>query len=71
MAEGGAGVVGAGVGGVMVGGTLEVGVTTVALVSAGFIAKRSSSGATSALPSDGAKGSGGVNQRREALYNKH
>lgn len=36
---------------------LVVGVTTGTPVSAGFIAKRSSSGAASALPSDGAKGS--------------
>lgn len=36
---------------------LVVGVTTGTLVSVGFIAKRSSSGAASALPSDGAKGS--------------
>lgn len=36
---------------------LVVGVTTGALVSVGFIAKRSSSGTASALPSDGAKGS--------------
>lgn len=38
---------------------LAVGVTTGTLVSGGFIAKRSSSGAASALPSDGAKGSFG------------
>lgn len=36
---------------------LVVGVTTGTLVSVGFIANRSSSGAASALPSDGAKGS--------------
>lgn len=36
---------------------LVVGVTTGTAVSVGFIAKRSSSGAASALPSDGAKGS--------------
>lgn len=41
------------------GAVLAVGVTTGALVSGGFIAKRSSSGAASALPSDGAKGSFG------------
>lgn len=41
------------------GAVLAVGVTTGALVSGGFIAKRSSSGTTSALPSDGAKGSFG------------
>lgn len=39
------------------GAVLAVGVTTGTLVSGGFIAKRSSSGAASALPSDGAKGS--------------
>lgn len=41
------------------GAVLAVGVTTGTLVSGGFIAKRSSSGAASALPSDGAKGSFG------------
>lgn len=41
------------------GAVLAVGVTTGTLVSGGFIAKRSSSGAASALPSDGAKGSWG------------
>lgn len=41
------------------GAVLAVGVTTGTLVSGGFIAKRSNSGAASALPSDGAKGSCG------------
>lgn len=41
------------------GAALAVGVTTGTLVSGGFMAKRSSSGAASALPSDGAKGSWG------------
>lgn len=41
------------------GAVLAVGVTTGALVSGGFMAKRSSSDAASALPSDGAKGSFG------------
>lgn len=39
------------------GAALLLGATTAGLVSVGFIAKRSSSGATSALPSEGAKGS--------------
>ena len=41
------------------GAALAVGVTAGAPVSGGFMAKRSSSGAASALPSDGAKGSWG------------
>lgn len=45
------------------GAVLAVGVTTGTLVSGGFIAKRSSSGAASALPSDGAKGSFGKGSR--------
>lgn len=45
------------------GAVLAVGVTTGTLVSGGFIAKRSSSGAASALPSDGAKGSFGKESR--------
>ena len=62
------------------GAVLAVGVTTGTLVSGGFIAKRSSSGAASALPSDGAKGSWGKEsgdthtasvrkQAREQRYN--
>lgn len=46
------------------GAVLAVGVTTGTLVSGGFIAKRSSSGAASALPSDGAKGSFGKGRWR-------
>ena len=41
------------------GAALGVGVTTGTVGSGGFMAKRSSSGAASALPSDGAKGSCG------------
>lgn len=65
----GADVVAAGVGTVVGTGVaaLVVGVTTGTLVSVGFIAKRSSSGTASALPSVGAKGSC-ENERAEYTY---